>query len=88
MVNLFKYNVNAQNFNSTFYMSNIKSIPDNLFSSNPHINNMYITFGSCSELLHIPQTIIDKALSAVDHTYTFQGCTSASNYSTLPGTLK
>ena len=86
--NLFKYNVNAQNFNSTFYMSNIKSIPDNLFSNNPHINNMYITFGSCSELLHIPQTIIDKALSAVDHTYTFQGCTSASNYSTLPGTLK
>ena len=86
--NLFKYNVESQSFKGTFYNSNIKNIPENLFINNYDINSLYMTFGNCRELLYIPQSVINKALSALDHTLTFKGCSSASNYNSIPSELK
>lgn len=86
--NLFKYNVNATNFNNTFTETKIKTIPENLFTNNININDLSFTFKNCNELTSIPQNIIDKAISTPRHSGTFTGCTSASNYSTLPSGLK
>ena len=86
--NLFKYNVEAQSFMGTFYNSNIKNIPENLFINNYNINSLYMTFGNCRELLYIPQSVINKALSALDHSFTFKDCSSSSNYNSIPAELK
>ena len=86
--NLFKYNINANKFDGTFAETGITSIPENLFANNPNITAVNYAFKNCTHLSNIPQSIINKALSISNHTKTFNGCTSASNYSTLPAELK
>ena len=81
--NLFKYNVNATNFNNTFTETGISSIPENLFENNTKINDISFTFKNCLQLTHIPQNIINKVISIPKRSGTFSDCTSASNYHSL-----
>lgn len=86
--NIFKYNIKAKNFDETFAYSKISSIPENLFTHNPNINSLKLTFQNCTQLTHIPQTIINKALSTIEHRGMFRYCPSASNYNSIPAELK
>ena len=86
--NLFKYNINANTFDGTFAETGITSIPENLFVNNPNITVVGYTFKNCTHLSNIPQSIINKFMSIPSHSSVFAGCTSASNYSTLPAELK
>ena len=86
--NLFKYNINATTFDNAFAESGITSIPENLFANNPNITAVNYAFRNCTHLSNIPQNIINKCISIPSHFSVFAGCTSASNYSTLPVGLK
>ena len=86
--NLFKYNINATSFNHTFGSTSIKSIPENLFTTNNNINDISYTFKNCNQITNIPQSIINKFMSIPSHSSAFAGCTSASNYNSLPAELK
>lgn len=86
--NLFKYNINATTFDNAFAESGITSIPENLFANNPNITAVNYAFRNCTHLSNIPQNIINKCISIPSHFSVFAGCTSASNYSTLPAGLK
>lgn len=86
--NLFKYNINATTFDNAFAESGITSIPENLFANNLNITNVNHLFRDCTHLSNIPQSIINKFMSIPSHSSAFEGCTSASNYSTLPAELK
>ena len=86
--NLFKYNINATTFDNAFAESGITSIPENLFANNPNITAVNYAFRNCTHLSNIPQNIINKCMSIPSHFSVFAGCTSASNYSTLPAGLK
>ena len=86
--NLFKYNINTTTFDNAFAESGITSIPENLFANNPNITAVNYAFRNCTHLSNIPQNIINKCISIPSHFSVFAGCTSASNYSTLPAGLK
>ncbi len=87
--NLFKYNTNATVFYGVFSnCKNLTSIPENLFSTISIINNIAFSFKDCTNLTYIPQSIIDKALAATRTHEVFSGCTSASNYNSIPNRLK
>lgn len=86
--NLFKYNINATTFDSVFAESGITSIPENLFANNPNITAVNYLFRNCNHLSSIPENIISKCMSITPHFSVFAGCTSASNYSTIPAELK
>lgn len=86
--NLFKYNINATTFDNAFAESGITSIPENLFANNPNITAVNYAFRNCTHLSNIPQNIINKCMSIHSRFSVFAGCTSASNYSTLPAGLK
>ena len=87
--NLFKYNTNATVFYGVFSnCKNLTSIPENLFSTISIINNIAFSFKDCTNLTYIPQSIIDKALEATTTHEVFKGCTSASNYNSIPNKLK
>ena len=86
--NIFKYNINATKFDNAFAESGITSIPENLFANNPNITAVNYLFRNCNHLSNIPQSIINKCMSIPSHSSVFAGCTSASNYSTLPTGLK
>lgn len=86
--NLFKYNINANTFHHTFAETGITSIPENLFANNPYITYVEGLFWNCNHLSNMPQSIINKCISIPAHFAAFAGCTSASNYSTLPPTLQ
>ena len=87
--NLFKYNTNATVFYCVFNnCKNLTSIPENLFSTISVINNIAYSFRDCTNLTYIPQSIIDKALAATTTHEVFSGCTSASNYNSIPNRLK
>ena len=86
--NLFKYNINATTFDSAFAESGITSIPENLFANNLNITNVDHLFRDCNNLSNIPQSIINKCMSIPSHSSVFTGCTSASNYNSIPVELK
>ena len=86
--NLFKYNINANTFHHTFAETGITSIPENLFANNPYITYVEGLFWNCNHLSNIPQSIINKCISIPAHSSVFAGCTSASNYNSLPAELK
>ena len=86
--NLFKYNINATRFYNAFAESGITSIPENLFANNPYITYVEGLFWNCNHLSNIPQSIINKCISIPAHSSVFAGCTSASNYNSLPAELK
>lgn len=85
---LFKYNTKLKNFYNTFSGTSITTIPENLFSTIGVINNIDFCFYNCNKLTYIPQSIIDKAMSVTETHYVFDGCTSASNYNSIPNRLK
>ena len=90
---LFKNNVNAISFNNTFGgCIGLKSIPEKLFKYNTNTNNFSWTFRGCSMLNNIPDEIIEAAKELKtrggDVSMMFMGCTSASNYNSLPDYMK
>lgn len=86
--NLFKYNDKVTNFSDTFANTKITQIPVNLFAHNNQITNVSALFYGCTSLLEIPQEIINKVLATSENSHAFKGCTSASNYNSLPNKLK
>ena len=66
----------------------ITTIPENLFANNPNIVDISYAFQDCKNITFIPQSIIDKANSVSTHYLTFNGCTTASNYLSLPQSLR
>ena len=90
---LFKYNTNAINFEQTFTAcESLTSIPKKLFKYNTNANNFKGTFRYCSRLTNIPDEIIEYAKQAEQRGGNvrgiFHGCTSASNYNSLPSYMK
>ena len=90
--NLFKYNVNVRNFVETFKGCNqLINIPEGVFESNINAN-FYATFKYCTGLTSIPEKIIENFKKIKEKGGTaddiFEGCTSASNYSSLPNYMK
>ena len=90
---LFKNNVNATYFSSTFSdCRGLRSIPEGLFKNNVNATNFVSTFYGCTGLIGIPEKIIELAKKVNerggDSRAMFLGCTSTSNYSSLPSYMK
>ena len=90
---LFKNNVNATNFDSTFYgCTGLTSIPENLFKYNVDAMQFLGAFEGCEGLTSIPEKIIELGKKAKEKggnvSFLFRGCTSASNYNSLPEYMK
>ena len=92
---LFKNNPLATDFNGTFEASEIKTIPENLFKYNNNVRDARRLFYQCSNIINIPEKIIDFANKVKERTGDsiyiygiFTDCTSASNYSSLPSYMK
>ncbi len=90
---LFKNNVNATYFSSTFSdCTGLRSIPEGLFKNNVNARNFENTFSGCIGLIGIPEKIIELAKKVNerggDSRAMFLGCTSASNYESLPDYMK
>ena len=90
---IFKHNVNATNFNGTFVAcESLISIPEGLFKYNTNANTFNRTFKKCSRLTNIPEKIIEAAKELRTRggyvSEMFRGCTSASNYNSLPSYMK
>ena len=90
---LFKNNVNATYFSSTFSdCIGLTSIPEGLFKNNVNARNFVSTFYGCTGLIGIPEKIIELAKKVNerggDSRAMFLGCTSATNYSSLPSYMK
>ena len=85
---LFKYNNLAKNMGAVFRETAITIIPENLFANNPNIIDISYAFQDCKNITFIPQSIINKANSVSTHHFTFNGCTAASNYLSLPQSLR
>ena len=93
--NIFKNNPLATNFDETFSYSKIKTIPENLFKYNNNVSDARRLFNGCSNITNIPEKIIEFANKIKERTGSstdiygiFTGCTSASNYSSLPSYMK
>ena len=90
---VFKNNVNAISFYITFgSCEGLTSIPEGLFKYNTNVNDFKGTFRYCSRLTNIPDEIIEyaKQVEQIGGNVRgiFHGCTSASNYNSLPSYMK
>ena len=90
---LFKNNVNVTTFSETFYgCTGITNIPEGLFKNNVKVTSFGHTFYSCTGLTSIPETIVEFAKKVKEKGgntyYMFVGCTSASNYASIPNYMK
>ena len=84
--NLFKYNTEVTNFSGIFEKcTGLLSIPENLFEHNINANSFGSAFEGCSNISYIPDKIIERVKNK---TGVFIGCTSASNYNSLPAYMK
>ena len=91
--NLFKHNVNVTNFVETFKGCNrLINIPEGLFKNNVNAIDFYGTFRGGTGLTSIPEKIIELGKKAKEKggnvSFLFRGCTSASNYNSLPEYMK
>ena len=91
--NLFKYNRDLENIRYMFSgCQNITSIPENLFANNSKIKQLENAFEHCNNISIIPEAIIQKAKEVKENggivKKMFIGCTSASNYASIPEYLK
>ena len=91
--NLFNECRNIKNFNFTFDgCTGITSIPENLFKYNTEAESFVNTFDGCTGIINIPEKIIEVVKRAKENggivDEVFQGCTSASNYNSLPAYMK
>ena len=90
---LFKNNVNAECFDNTFSdCMGLTSIPKGLFKNNVNANDFNVVFAGCIQIQNIPEDIIELAKKIGEKggrvSNMFSGCTSASNYSSLPKYMK
>ena len=90
---IFKHNTKVQQFHYTFSRcTGITSIPENLFKYNIENNFFTNTFDGCTGIINIPEKIIEVVKRAKENggivDEVFQGCTSASNYNSLPAYMK
>ena len=90
---LFKNNVNVTNFALAFSScTGITNIPEELFKYNKIIENIWESFEGCSNITYIPDNIIEVVKKVKekhgDIREVFKGCTSASNYNSLPAYMK
>ena len=90
---LFRYNTEALSFKSIFHgCSGLTNLPNNLFKYNTKAKDFNSTFELCSNLREIPNDIVVFANSANsaggNAAGMFSGCTSASNYNSLPAYMK
>ena len=92
-VRLFYNNVNVIRFNGAFEnCSGITSIPEGLFDRNVNVKGFAYVFQNCSGLTNIPNSIIEFANEVRErggmHYLAFRGCTAASNYASIPDSMK
>ena len=92
-VRLFYNNVNVKEFNGAFgNCSGITSIPEGLFDRNVNVKGFRYVFQNCSGLTNIPNSIIEFAYEVRErggmHYLAFRGCTAASNYASIPDSMK
>ena len=92
-VRLFYNNVNVKEFNGAFEnCSGITSIPEGLFDRNVNVKGFGYVFQNCSGLTNIPNSIIKFAnevrVRGGMHYLAFRGCTAASNYASIPDSMK
>ena len=89
---LFKYNVNAIHFVETFRYSGLINIPEGLFEYNANVTSFSGLFEGCIRMQNIPEDIIELGKKVKekggDVRGMFRGCTSASNYNSIPNYLK
>ena len=90
---LFKNNVNAKIFNNTFERcTGLTSIPEGLFKNNVNATYFRSTFERCTGISSIPEEIIEFGKKVQEKggnvTRMFTGCTSASNYNSLPNYMQ
>ena len=90
---VFKNNVNVKGFESTFGgCTGLTSIPENLFKYNVNVTDSIRTFERCTGIISIPEKIIEFGKQVKEkggQSYgMFLGCTSASNYNSLPNYIK
>ena len=90
---LFKNCVNATYFYSTFERcTGITSIPEGLFKNNVNVKDFRYIFESCTGLISIPEKIIEFGKKVKERGgyvgSMFLGCTSATNYNSLPDYMK
>ena len=91
--NLFKHNVNTERFLDTFSgCTGLTSIPENIFKYNINVNNFDDVFLQCSNIRSIPNQLIEDLKKVKQKggsvTKSLFGCTSASNYNSLPAYMK
>ena len=91
--NLFKHNTKLESFGRAFKnCTGLTSIPEELFKYNKIIENVWESFEGCSNITYIPDNIIEVVKKVKekhgDIRQVFKGCTSASNYSSLPAYMK
>ena len=92
-VRLFYNNVNVKEFNGAFEnCSGLTSIPEGLFDRNVNVKGFGYVFQNCSGLTNIPNSIIKFAnevrMRGGIHYFAFRGCTAASNYASIPDSMK
>ena len=90
---LFKNNVNVTEFRGTFIdCTGLTSIPEGLFKNNVNVTEFRATFSGCRRLTSIPDRIIElgKRINEKGGSVSrmFSGCTSASNYASIPDYMK
>ena len=90
---LFKNNVNVTSFWGVFSgCRGITSIPEGLFKNNVNAMDFSWTFSGCTGLTSIPEIIVEFAKKIKEKGgyvyYTFNECTSASNYASIPDYMK
>ena len=91
--NLFKYNTEAESFINTFNgCTGIINIPESIFKHNTKVQQFHYTFSRCTGIINIPEKIIEVVKRTKENggivEEVFQGCTSASNYNSLPAYMK
>ena len=78
--NLFKNNVKAEQFDSTFaYCKNIISIPENLFKYNTKAIRFEGTFVGCEKITEIPENLFKNNLEVQSFRHLFSNCNSIRN---------
>ena len=90
---LFKNNINVRDFGGTFGgCTGLTSIPEGLFKNNVNATYFRSTFERCTGISSIPEEIIEFGKKVQEKggnvTRMFTGCTSASNYNSLPNYMK
>ena len=90
---LFKNNVNVTEFREVFAgCKGLTSIPEGLFKNNVNVTEFRATFSGCTGLTSIPDRIIELGKKVNEKggsvSRMFYGCTSASNYNSLPNYMK